>query len=312
MRLTNLRRFRVGLVMALVATLASAVLAVTGGSKVAGADPTNNRWDRISYNIAGLTSLTIQGRSHSASQYVTLIAQLRRLSGHPFTNNVGETTEQTRRIIEIDVNNNGTPVVAVYMWADTLYVFGFWTRAAGHRWFTDPRITAGAAPILGIREPRRLPWTGNYAQMPGGDPAVRAAVEYTGPRMFNDFIQLGNMRDMINGSNQARDEVGRTIVRIIGLLSEAARYQTIRNVVRNNLQYNQHTHLGNLNVELENSWIAVSRWIFYEANFENQRPFELVHTDPPHQNFSTVPALMNRLLFVQIRFQAGCGRNICN
>jgi hypothetical protein len=306
MTLRNFGRLRVAFVMALVAMFAGAVLAVSGGSKVAGADPTANKWDKISYNISNLGTEDFHWRSRSASNYETLINQIRHISGHDFLNGVGETTNRSQRIIEIDVHDDGTPVVTLYMWADSLYVFGFYTPQGGHRWFNDAQNTAHAASILGIPEPPRLGWTGNYAQMPGGEPATRAAITYTGRSMYTDFRTLGAMRDRINGSNESRRELGQAIVRVIGSLSEAARFETIKSVIRNNLHYAGTTHLGTFNAELENSWNRISQWIYDQVNFNNPRSIIV-----DHETFWTLPALMRRLMFVQIRYQSGCGRNVC-
>ncbi|GAA3773791.1 hypothetical protein GCM10022225_71760 [Plantactinospora mayteni] len=251
----------------------------------------------IDWDVSHLSDETNYGRQMAAQAYVNMVTNLRRVAGHEFLNRVGETTDRGQQVIEIRVLRDGAHDLSIYLWARSLYVIGFWARSGGlvgHRFFNDPAVTA-AAGVLGLQQqPPRLPWTGNYATMPGG--SYRQDMRFTAEHLNEMLYTLEDMPAQLNGSNAQRNHLAQEMVRIIGAVAEAARFGAIENFVYHRIQDQVDVGLGNANREIENSWARVSDWILDIAYDPSTAPLLLNNT-----YFRTLAALVNTIHYVMIR-----------
>ncbi|MFJ9632034.1 ribosome-inactivating family protein [Streptomyces sp. NPDC091280] len=271
---------------------------VPGTTGVASADPTAAKVDYITWDITDLTAQTPGGRTSAAQSYTAVIDQLRGYAGHTYANAVGETTATGNEIIGINLNRNNLLVGRVFLWARSLYVIGFW-EPHGYRFFDDPANNA-AADIMGIAQPLRLPWTGNYATIPGG--TQRATLTYGGGQLNNAVNAVADMVNALNGTNEQRTALARHMVRLIQALSEAARFGTVRNLVTDNLRNGVGNAMGADNVVLENNWGHISDFIHGLVNAGTAPPITLNGVE-----YFTLAGIMREIVYVMIRNQNRAG-----
>lgn len=122
-------------ILASTAVTASAAAAPDGGtagvSRVqAQAQPqTAAAYSVINWDITGITN----GAGEHAGRYWNLIDAIHRSSYGDSTEVGGglveQTTRNTNRLIQVRVLNEGADLVSVYLWADNLYVAGFYSPA---------------------------------------------------------------------------------------------------------------------------------------------------------------------------------------
>ncbi|MGW4464036.1 ribosome-inactivating family protein [Micromonospora sp. NPDC004704] len=262
----------------------------------ANADPSNPH-TIINWDVSDLDDDTNYGRQMAAQDYVNMITSLRRVAGHDLVNRVGETTDRGQRVIEIRVLRNGAHNLSIYLWARSLYVIGFWARTTpgqvGHRFFNDPAVN-GAAGILGIPQPPRLPWTGNYATTPGG--SYREDMRYTAKHLNDAIYTLEGMPAQLNGSNPQRTHLAQEMIRLIGAVAEAARFGAIENFVYHRIRDRGDIGLGTENRELENNWARLSDWILDIVDNPTTAPVYLLG-----RYFYTVAGLVEVLHYLMIR-----------
>ncbi|NBD22996.1 ribosome-inactivating family protein [Paenibacillus glycinis] len=228
----------------------------------------------IKWDVSGLNGDSNWQRETNAARYASVIQQIRNAAlGRTLQNGVQLTTT-THRIIEVQIYNGynvaGFPnyLVTVYLWADTLYAFGYWTPQGDYYFYNDQTLAYHARNDLGLtaNQVTYLPWNGNYATMPEGSPEARAANEYTNDQLWNTVWNLSDMHDYLNRNAQSRNTVGHNMVRIIGALAEAARFQVIRNVIYNNLLYGTNAPIGETPAAIENNWATITDWAIQQAN----------------------------------------------
>ncbi|HEY8980829.1 MAG TPA: ribosome-inactivating family protein [Streptomyces sp.] len=228
---------------------------------VAKADPTDARIDAVRWDVTYLTSNDPTLRAVAAKSYSEMLNSLRHLAGHRYLDQAWETTSRGNEVLEVQIVRDGAHTSSIYLWARSLYVIGFWARNGSHRFFNDASVNP-AADIMQIPQPQRLPWTGNYAQTPGG--SDRTYLTY-GPQTLNEALHaIEQMGTSLSGTPQQRNTLGRHMVRLIQTIAEAARFAEIENrieyLIRNGLGGETST-LGNDLVELENNWGAISAFI---------------------------------------------------
>ncbi|MFF4403300.1 ribosome-inactivating family protein [Streptomyces sp. NPDC001262] len=222
------------------------------------ADPGSN-WTKIDWDITGLEN----GGGNAASNYYNMVNALHNTAGHHYVNSVDETTGDGARLIEIRVNENRQQVMSLYLWADNLYFAGYWVPNGGHYAFS------GVWPqemtrILG-EGVNLLPWDGNYATMPGGGATDRAGYSFSGPGARDALRRLQNTTSYLNnGGNRGQLSIG--LIQTIAMTSEAARFGRIYDTVYNAINARGTAQMGPDNVELENNWDRISRWIYQQMN----------------------------------------------
>ncbi|RKE10539.1 ribosome inactivating protein [Catellatospora citrea] len=237
---------------------------------------------------------TTYDRQIAAQRYSAMVQEVRDVSGHAVVNGVGETTTQ-HHIIELQIWNGANFVATAYMWADTLFVFGFYTVNGWHQFFNDATLYQDAQQMLGIIA-TMLPWNGNYTTMPGGTAAERQNFGYTGTTLYNALLDLSQIQNRIQ--NGTRDTASRNIIRMIGAVAEAARFQRVRNTVYNGILNDLGGYLSNDETTYENNWDRISTWVTNLINGVPQAPLVLGLS-----TYYTVAGLIAQLYYVEIKNQ---------
>ncbi|MFJ8624647.1 ribosome-inactivating family protein [Kitasatospora sp. NPDC093550] len=247
---------------------ATALLLPLAGTASAAAGPTANpaavsqaapaaanraaaTWPVIEWDI---TNITAGGGEH-ARRYWDMVDSIHRSSygepPHVDSGVVRQTTRNTNQLIQVRVRNQGSDLVSVYLWADNLYVAGFYSPAANQHWaFQDGRQQQfqndlGAVPV------RLMPRNGSYLSLNGG--TTRENLTLGTENIFNALRDLYNVRDW----DQTR--VDRGMLMAITIFSEAARFGPIFNRVHGNINTGSSNQLSVDYRDMENQWGALSR-----------------------------------------------------
>ncbi|MEU9802329.1 ribosome-inactivating family protein [Streptomyces sp. NPDC051000] len=227
-------------------SLAMAMGLVTALSGTASA----TNYSVIDWNISRITD----GGGEHATRYFRLMDEIHRRSyGEPTEEeNVTQTTTEAGRLIQVRVlDTNNQHVASVYLWADNLYVAGFYSPQSNTHWaFHDREQQFQQA--LGVTA-RFMPSTGNYNSLPGGN--NRQNLVLTPNSMFNAMWQLHNVTSY-------NDNVGRSLLVAAQIFSESARFAPILNRVYGNIISHEQNALGDGYAGLENQWGAISQFAY--------------------------------------------------
>ncbi|WP_037676179.1 ribosome-inactivating family protein [Streptomyces griseus] len=221
---------------------------VTGLSSTASAA----NYQIIDYNISDITA---GGQDHALAYYHVVDAIHRLSYGEPTEERaVTQTTEERGRLIQVRIRDTGgNDLVSIYLWANNLYVAGFYTSRGDqqHYVFDDGRA-AEFQRALGIGNSISLRQTGNYSTLPTGN--TRESLTINPQAIYNAARNLGTSR----GYN---DSVGRALVIMIQAFSEAARFGPIFDLVYNNIYHPGNSRqLGIDYAGLENQWGSLSQF----------------------------------------------------
>ncbi|MCL3998999.1 ribosome-inactivating family protein [Streptomyces lavenduligriseus] len=200
-----------------------------------------------------VSRITDGGREHER-RYYNLIADIHRYTyGLPtHYDGLTQTTTEQGRLIQVRVlDTDDRHLVSVYLWADNLYVAGFYAPATNRHFSFNDR-PAQFMNALGINSVG-LVGSGNYGDLAGGND--RHALVLGPETMYHAMQVLGRA----NGDN---DEVEHALVVAIQVFSEAARFSPILDRVRDNIENWHRTPLGNDYAGLENQWGAISRFAY--------------------------------------------------
>lgn len=230
------------------------------------ADP-GGEWSKIDWDITNLEN----GGDTPASRYYDMVNALHVGAGHHYVNSVDETTSLPARLIEIRVNENRQQVMSLYVWSDNLYLAGYWVPNGGHYAFNDV-WPQEMERILHVRA-TRLPWGGNYATMPGGGATDRAGYQFSPQGARDALRRVQNTRSALAGNQQAQGQLSIGLIQTVAMVSEAARFGRIFDTVRDAIRTGHAAPMGSLNVDLENSWDRISRWLYQQIN--NMNPGDL-------------------------------------
>ncbi|GAB7184083.1 hypothetical protein ATKI12_3914 [Kitasatospora sp. Ki12] len=211
---------------------------------------TQQSWPIIDWDITGITN----GSGEHANRYWNLIDAIHRNSYGDATGAdsgmVQQTTRNTNRLIQVRVRNAGADLVSVYLWADNLYVAGFYSPAANQHWaFQDGRQLQFQSD-LGVQV-RLMPRTGSYLNINGGP--TRENLYLGSNNIFNA------MRDLYNVPQWDEVRVDRGMLMAITIFSEAARFGPILNRVHGNIERYTANQLSVDYRDMENQWGALSR-----------------------------------------------------
>ncbi|WP_158835887.1 ribosome-inactivating family protein [Streptomyces sp. NRRL S-350] len=247
------------------------VIALFSVAQIEAAPPakaaTSNYWSTITWDITGLAS----GGTRPASNYRSMIRQIRELSGTSIATNMARTTSATERYIEIMVTDFNEPPatqhrLSLYLRLDNLYLDGFTVSGQNYA-FSD------APNYLNTRfhnqYPRNNPlfnvlrYSSHYSDLASAE--TRAAQHFSGPSFY---YYVSTLFGVSGGSvNQVRPH----LAAMIGATSEASRFGWIENRIANSVAYGQdsdggrsYDYLGNFGAELENSWDELSRLVYRE------------------------------------------------
>ncbi|MFE2529214.1 ribosome-inactivating family protein [Streptomyces sp. NPDC059382] len=227
-------------------SLAMAMGLVTALSGTASA----TNYSVIDWNVSRITD----GGAEHAIRYFRLMDEIHRRSyGEPTEEeNVTQTTTEAGRLIQVRVlDTNNEHVASVYIWADNLYVAGFYSPRSNTHWaFHDREQQFQQA--LGVSA-RFMPNTGNYNSLPGGND--RQNLVFTPNSMYNAMRQLNNVTSY-------NDNVGRALLVATQIFSESARFAPILNRVYGNIISHQANALGDGYAGLENQWGAISQFAY--------------------------------------------------
>ncbi|MFH8387793.1 ribosome-inactivating family protein [Kitasatospora sp. NPDC018058] len=237
----------------LLLSLATAMGLVTGLSTTASA----TNFSVIDWNISNITE---RGATHE-SNYYRLISAIHLHTYGNVTHYEGLTQTSTDhdRLVQVRVlDTNNTQLTSVYLWADNLYVAGFYAPATNtHFAFNDRYQDFQTA--LGIPSARILPTNGNYTGLPGGNDRGRLVLEPE--TIYNAMYQLGHA-----APNDYNDAVGRALVVAIQIFSEASRFSPILDRIRGNIHNWTHTPLTDDYAGLENDWGRISQFAYNIRN----------------------------------------------
>ncbi|MEU7646447.1 ribosome-inactivating family protein [Streptomyces huasconensis] len=207
-------------------------------------------WPVIDWDITNITA----GRGEHATRYWNLIDALHQNSYGDATNTgsglVQQTTRNTNRLIEVRVRNEGRDLVSVYLWADNLYVAGFYSPGAGIHWAFQDGRQQQFQQDLGVPV-RFMPRNGSYLSLNGG--TSRENLYLGSTNIFNALYDLHNVREW----NETR--VDRGMLMAITIFSEAARFGPIFNRVYGNINGFTNYQLSRDYADMENQWGALSR-----------------------------------------------------
>ncbi|MFD8141575.1 ribosome-inactivating family protein [Streptomyces sp. NPDC059708] len=240
----------------------------------------------IDWNISDITA----GGQEHALNYYHLIDRIHQLSyGEPTgEQGVAQTTRETNRIIQVRIRDTGgSDLVSIYLWADTLYVAGFYaprsTQNIRHFEFADNR--PGMSTVLGVDHIRSLVRNGNYNALPGGN--TRENLVLTPSSIYDAAYTLGY-------ANGYTDQVGHSLLVMIQVLSEAARFGRILERVYDNIHNYRQNPLGLEYRWLENEWGNIA--VFIRERHRN-RPATFNYRGTI---IATLEQLRQRLAFVEI------------
>ncbi|MEU1014951.1 MULTISPECIES: ribosome-inactivating family protein [unclassified Streptomyces] len=211
---------------------------------------TQENWPVIDWDITDITA----GRGEHANRYWNLIDAIHRNSYGDATDTgsglVQQTTRNTNRLIQVRVRNEGRDLVSVYLWADNLYVAGFYSPGAGVHWAFQDGRQQQFQQDLGVQV-RFMPRNGSYLSLNGG--STRENLYLGSTNIFNALYDLHNVPTW----NETR--VDRGMLMAITIFSEAARFGPIFNRVYGNINGFTNYQLSHDYAEMENQWGALSR-----------------------------------------------------
>jgi hypothetical protein len=272
-----------------VLTLAVSMGLVTALSGTASA----TNYQVIDWHVSSITS---GGNTHHQN-YWNLIDAIHRYTYGDVTgvNSVTETTTERGRLIQVRVlDTNNVHLASVYLWANDLYVAGFYAPQTNSHWAFQDRINEFQT-ALGVTVPanRRIA-SGNYNDIPGGND--RGSLAPNPENIYSAMRTLGR-------AAAYNDATGRAVLMATQIFSEAARFGVVFDVVRGNIQDpNRNRRLnyvdgqrGNiLAANVENQWGAISRFIREaRANPSGQSIFIMGHA------VTTIAALLYYVGFVE-------------
>ncbi|MEU9078022.1 ribosome-inactivating family protein [Kitasatospora sp. NPDC004745] len=235
---------------------ASAAPALTG-TPAAGSRPQSaaraaalQSWPIIDWDITDITS----GAGQHAARYWNLIDAIHRNTYGDATGAdsglVQQTTRNENRLIQIRVMNGGAHLVSVYLWADNLYIAGFYSPGANQHWaFQDGRQQQFQTD-LGITA-RLMPRTGNYNGITGG--STRENLYLGATNIFDALYGLHNV------GQWSETTIDRGMLMAITIFSEAARFGPIFNRVYGNINGWTNYQLSVDYRDMENQWGRLSQ-----------------------------------------------------
>ncbi|MFF1906477.1 ribosome-inactivating family protein [Kitasatospora sp. NPDC058218] len=207
-------------------------------------------WPVIDWDITDITA----GRGEHANRYWNLIDAIHRNSYGDSTDTgsglVEQTTRNTNRLIQVRVRNEGSDLVSVYLWADNLYVAGFYSPGANRHWAFQDGRQQQFQQDLGVTA-RLMPRNGSYLSLTGG--SGRQDMYLGSTNIFNA------LRDLHSVSEWDATRIDRGMLMAITIFSEAARFGPILNRVYGNINGFTNYQLSRDYAELENQWGALSR-----------------------------------------------------
>ncbi|MFF8729473.1 ribosome-inactivating family protein [Streptomyces sp. NPDC015171] len=210
-----------------------------------------------------ISNITAGGNTHHQNYWNLIDAIHRYTYGDPTgVNSVTETTTERGRLIQVRVlDTNNAHLASVYLWANDLYVAGFYAPQTNTHWAFQDRINEFQT-ALGVTVPanRRIA-SGNYSDIPGGND--RGSLAPNPENIYNAMRTLGRAATY-------NDATGRAVLMATQIFSEAARFGVVFDVVRGNIQTPTRNRplnyfdpqRGNiLAANVENQWGAISRFI---------------------------------------------------
>ncbi|MFC5666549.1 ribosome-inactivating family protein [Kitasatospora misakiensis] len=207
-------------------------------------------WPIIDWDITNITS----GAGQHANRYWNLIDAIHQNSYGDATGAdsglVQQTTRNENRLIQIRVINNGTHLVSIYMWADNLYIAGFYSPAANRHWAFQDGRQQQFQNDLGVTA-RLMPRTGNYNGITGGSTRENLYLGST-----NIFDALYGLHDVREWNERIID---RGMLMAITIFSEAARFGSILNRVYGNINGWTNYQLSVDYRDMENQWGRLSQ-----------------------------------------------------
>ncbi|KOT62925.1 MULTISPECIES: ribosome-inactivating family protein [Streptomyces] len=244
-----------------------AALAVAGlTAPSAHADTTGER-HQIVWNVHSL----LRGERQDAySRYWNMIGALRTAAGHRVGNGVGA-TERLRstgaRAIEIRLVDNNESYASLYVRSDNLYTMGVWTPS---------RNSGSVTGLVGFRDQRLemqaiLQRNGTPAPVTdfGFDSTYDALGSYTRASVGMNLYTIADAARAVHGYNPEMTPTQQggfraQLIILIQAVSEAARFQDLAITIGENIRTGESgpaTRLSTDQVNMENDWSAVSRWL---------------------------------------------------
>ncbi|MFH9350428.1 ribosome-inactivating family protein [Kitasatospora sp. NPDC017646] len=237
-------------------TLAISMGLVTALSGTASA----TNYQVIDWHISNITA----GGSIPHQNYWNLIDAIHRHTYGDSTglNGVTETTTERGRLVQVRVlDTNNVHLTSVYIWADDLYVAGFYSPQTNIHWAFQDRINEFQNALgVTVAANHRIA-SGNYSNIPGGND--RGTLVLNPERIYNDMRTLGR-------AGAYNDTTGRALLTAIQVFSEASRFGVVFDVVRGNIErpgLNRPLNYVNDNREnilaanVENQWGEISQFI---------------------------------------------------
>ncbi|MGI5526003.1 ribosome-inactivating family protein [Streptomyces syringium] len=286
----------VGLALALAMTVG---LISTAAAPAAHADPhdTHTQW---TWQIEDLQ----HGGEAAERSYYRLIERLHDISGHriPGQDRLAETTNQPARIIEIRLQNGEQYWGSLYFWADNLYLAGFYQPSVDgsddHHYVFPDVWPDEFSRVLGGVQVDRLPFGGNYNQLPGGSTQARQQQSITAFSFYAALATLQHAPRYLH-TGPGRESMGRSLVTIIQATSEAARFARLFDNIRGNMRDYTANPIGAENVVLEQNWDHISDWVYRAMQPGNHGVLGL-----GSRTFTTLQALLAYVGYIELSSKA--------
>ncbi|MFI2714112.1 ribosome-inactivating family protein [Micromonospora sp. NPDC018662] len=286
---------RLGAVLTALAVLLGLAAAVP--PRAAQADPSTTL-SIIDWNVSDITA----GGNVHHQRYWNMIDGIHQFSGHQTgVTSVMETTNQRNRIIQIRVlDTDNVHLVSLYLWADDLYLAGWYSPLHNrHVLFNDRDEQFRSLLGLNPANVTVLAQTGSYPGLDGGTPNQRAEMQITPSNIYNNLRLLGR-------SNAYNVNVGHALVQAIVMISEAARFGTVFDTIRDNIRNYRSTPINHVNNDgvfennagLMNQWEDISRFVVrHAADHTNNEGIWLWG-----KVVTTIAGLLYYVKFVEIKY----------
>ncbi|MFE2729080.1 ribosome-inactivating family protein [Kitasatospora sp. NPDC059327] len=210
-----------------------------------------------------ISNITAGGNSHQQNYWNLIDAIHRYTYGGPTgLNGVAETTTEQGRLIQVRVlDSDNAHLVSVYLWANDLYVAGFYAPQSNTHWAFQDRINEFQSALgVTVAGNHRIA-SGNYSHIPGGN--ERGSLVLNPEHIYNAMRTLGR-------ATAYNDATGRALLTAIQIFSEASRFGVVFDVVRGNIQDPNRNRPLNyfdpqrgtiLAANVENQWGQISEFI---------------------------------------------------
>nr|Q9M654.1 RecName: Full=Ribosome-inactivating protein PMRIPm; Contains: RecName: Full=PMRIPm A chain; AltName: Full=rRNA N-glycosidase; Contains: RecName: Full=Linker peptide; Contains: RecName: Full=PMRIPm B chain; Flags: Precursor [Polygonatum multiflorum]AAF37218.1 ribosome inactivating protein RIPm [Polygonatum multiflorum] len=208
----------------------------------------------ITFNLKGATWQTYRDFIEKLREIVTRGATTIAGTSIPVLNRV---VPDSRRFVYVRLINLDGNVVTIAVDVTSLYVVAFSANNNGY-FFSDSTETERTNLFVGIPRGDPLGFTGNYNSLENWAGADRGSIPL-GPALLNKAIR--NLR-----SNGRDSKAAKSLIVVIQMVSEAARFRRIEEQVRRSIADQDTFTPGSLMITMEKKWSKMSQQVERSVN----------------------------------------------